>query len=109
MVKAFQRKSALNVYNPTRRVMAGNNSPRFIDAAHGRSYPKHISYGEVSLCRPNPATPIPHGPRTKGSRCEGWKLMHRQGRPTFDPGDAVLDRLLHLLEGAHLDLAHALA
>ena len=35
--------------------------------------------------------------------------MHRQGRPTFDPGDAVLDCLLHLLERAHLDLAHAFA
>ncbi len=37
-----------------------------------------------------------------------WKLVHRQGRRSFDRGDAVLDRLLHLLEGAHLDLAHAL-
>jgi hypothetical protein len=35
--------------------------------------------------------------------------MHRQGRPTFNRGDAVLDCLLHLLERAHLDLAHALA
>ena len=36
-------------------------------------------------------------------------LLHRQGHRRFDGGDAVLDRLLHLLEGAHLDLAHALA
>ena len=35
--------------------------------------------------------------------------MHGQRRPSFDRGDAVLDRLLHFLEGAHLDLAHALA
>ena len=35
--------------------------------------------------------------------------MHRQGRRAFHRGDAVLHRLLHLLEGAHLDLAHALA
>ena len=35
--------------------------------------------------------------------------MHPQGRPSFDRGDAVLERLLHLLEGAHLDLAHPLA
>src|ERR1700738_1848591 len=35
--------------------------------------------------------------------------MHRQSRPTFDPGDAVLDCHLHLLERAHLNLAHALA
>ena len=34
--------------------------------------------------------------------------MHRQGRRAFHRGDAVLHRLLHLLEGAHLDLAHAL-
>ena len=35
--------------------------------------------------------------------------MHPQGRPSFDRGDAVLNRLLHLLERAHLDLAHAFA
>ncbi len=35
--------------------------------------------------------------------------MQRQGRRSFDCGDALLDRLLHLLEGAHLELAHALA
>ena len=35
--------------------------------------------------------------------------MHRQGRRALHRGDAVLHRLLHLLEGAHLDLAHALA
>ena len=29
--------------------------------------------------------------------------MHRQGRRAFHRGDAVLHRLLHLLEGAHLD------
>ena len=34
--------------------------------------------------------------------------MHRQGRRALHRGDAVLHRLLHLLEGAHLDLAHAL-
>ena len=50
-----------------------------------------------SLRRPNHTT------------CEGRNLMHPQGRPSFDRGDAVLDRLLHLLERAHLDLAHALA
>src|SRR5205807_337117 len=39
-------------------------------------------------------------------------LMHRQrrlGRWALHRRDAVLHRLLHLLEGAHLDLAHALA
>ena len=30
-------------------------------------------------------------------------------RQSFDRGDAVLHRLLHLLERAHVDLAHALA
>src|SRR6516225_395023 len=33
----------------------------------------------------------------------------RDVRRDFHRGDAVLHRLLHLLEGAHLDLAHALA
>jgi hypothetical protein len=35
--------------------------------------------------------------------------MHGQWRPSFDRGDPVFHRPLHLLEGAHLDLAHALA
>src|SRR5258708_27232349 len=39
----------------------------------------------------------------------GGELMHRQGRRSFDRGDAVLHRLLHLLERVHVDLAHALA
>jgi hypothetical protein len=38
---------------------------------------------------------------------EGWKLMHRQARRSFDRGDAILHRLLHLLERAYVDLAHA--
>src|ERR1035438_6345036 len=40
---------------------------------------------------------------------EGWKLMHRLGPRALHRGNAVLHRLLHLLEGAHVDLAHALA
>ena len=47
--------------------------------------------------------------RAESSRCEGWNLMDRQGRPSFDRGDPGFHRLLHLLERAHLDLAHALA
>ena len=35
--------------------------------------------------------------------------MHRLVYRHLNRGDAVLDRLLHLLEGARLDLAHALA
>jgi hypothetical protein len=35
--------------------------------------------------------------------------MHRLVYRHFNRGDAVLDGLLHLLEGSHLDLAHALA
>src|SRR5258708_2462652 len=35
--------------------------------------------------------------------------MHGQGRPSFDRGDPVFHRPLHLPEGAHLDLAHPLA
>src|SRR4029453_16041906 len=40
---------------------------------------------------------------------EGWKLMRRQRRRSFHHGDAVLHRLLHLLEGTHAYLAHTLA
>src|SRR5258706_3266359 len=36
-------------------------------------------------------------------------LMHRQRRRSFDRGDAVLHRLLYLLERVRVDLAHALA
>ena len=35
--------------------------------------------------------------------------MHRLVYRHLNRGDAVLERLLHLLEGARLDLAHALA
>src|SRR5205085_3902210 len=38
---------------------------------------------------------------------EGWKLMGRQRRRSFHHSDVVLDRPLHLLQGADLDLAHA--
>src|SRR5258707_8902258 len=54
-------------------------------------------------------------PRPKHANfCWVWlpsdrKLLHRQGRRSFDRGDAVLHRLLHLLERAHGDLAHALS
>src|SRR5260370_12813229 len=40
---------------------------------------------------------------------EGWKLTHLQRRRDPHRRGAVLHCLLHLLEGAHLDLAHALA
>src|SRR5258708_34504822 len=40
---------------------------------------------------------------------EGWKLMRRQRRRSFHHCDAVLHRLLHLLEGTRAYLAHALA
>src|SRR5258706_8269918 len=40
---------------------------------------------------------------------EGWKLTHLQRRRGRHRRDAVLHCVLHLLEGAHLDLAHALA
>src|SRR5215470_9927660 len=39
----------------------------------------------------------------------GWKLTHLQRRCGAHRCDAVLHRVLHLLEGVHLDLAHALA
>src|SRR3977135_1144926 len=40
---------------------------------------------------------------------EGWKLMRRHRRRSFHHGDAVLHRVLHLLEGTLAYLAHALA
>src|ERR1700692_253082 len=40
---------------------------------------------------------------------KGWKLTHLQRRRGPHRHDAVLHRVLHLLEGAYLDLAHALA
>src|SRR5258708_18036711 len=39
---------------------------------------------------------------------EAWKLTHLQRRRGPHRRDVVLHRVLHLLEGAHLDLAHAL-
>src|SRR3989442_10688990 len=40
---------------------------------------------------------------------EGWKLAHLQRRRGRHRRDAVLHCVLHLREGAHLDLAYALA
>src|SRR3989442_2223909 len=40
---------------------------------------------------------------------EGWRLTHLQRRRGRHRRDAVLHRVLHLREGAHLDLAYALA
>src|SRR6266566_5763938 len=39
---------------------------------------------------------------------EAWKLTHLRRRRGPHRRDVVLHRVLHLLEGAHLDLAHAL-
>src|SRR5215471_11285628 len=38
-----------------------------------------------------------------------WKLLRQQRRRSFHHGDAVPHRPLHLLEGTHAYLAHALA
>src|SRR5580704_203120 len=84
-------------------------SKRLSKKVSGKPFPLQMLLLWFSLRRPNHTTSIPHGPRAEGPSCEGWKLMHRQGCRNFDRGDAVLDRLLHLLERAHLDLAHALA
>src|ERR1700730_9505068 len=40
---------------------------------------------------------------------ESWTLTHLQSSRSIDRGDAVLHRFLHLLQRAHVDLAHALA
>src|SRR5712692_7984280 len=48
--------------------------------------------------------------RAGQSRARSMRLqLGRSGARHFHGGDPVLHRLLHLLEGAHLDLAHALA
>ena len=51
--------------------------------------------------------------RRRGSPAQVWligyALLHRQRRWTFHRGDAAFHRVLQLLEGAYLDLAHALA
>src|SRR5262249_60009498 len=39
----------------------------------------------------------------------GWKLLRQQRRRSFHHGDAVPHRPLHLREGTHAYLAHALA
>src|SRR5881227_3097765 len=57
-------------------------------------------------------TQRPHGDTSVGSfptTGEGWKLMRQQSCRSFHQGEAVLHRLLHLLEGTHAYLAHALA
>ena len=46
--------------------------------------------------------------RSSPTTGEGWKLTHLQRRRGPHRREAVLHRVLHLLEGAHLDLAHAL-
>src|SRR5262249_34568648 len=53
-----------------------------------------------------------HGDTSIGSfsyHGRGWKLLHQQRRRSFHHGDAVPHRPLHLLEGTHAYLAHALA
>ena len=54
------------------------------------------------------AEPIATRPSVTPTTAERCKLMHRLVYWRFNCGDAVLDRLLHLFKGAHLDLAHAL-
>src|SRR6516165_10197412 len=53
-----------------------------------------------------------HGDTSIGSfsyHGRGWKLLRQQRRRSFHHGDAVPHRPLHLLEGTHAYLAHALA
>src|ERR1700730_19471742 len=52
-----------------------------------------------------------HGDTSIGSfptTGESWNLMRPQRRRGPHRRDVLLHRVLHLLEGAHLDLAHAL-
>src|SRR6266849_4767355 len=46
--------------------------------------------------------------RNRDSMRSNFALMRRQRRRSFHHGDAVLHRLLHLLEGTRAYLAHAL-
>jgi hypothetical protein len=55
--------------------------------------------------RPHDGTSIASFPTTG----KDWKLMRRRRRRSFHHGDALLHGLLHLLEGTHAYLAHALA
>src|SRR5262249_57094293 len=53
-----------------------------------------------------------HGDTSIGSfsyQGRGWKLLRQQRRRSFHHGDAVPHRALHLREGTHAYLAHALA
>src|SRR5262245_24833808 len=47
--------------------------------------------------------------RTINARERSMRVEGGRARAALDGGDAVLHRALHLLEGAHLDLPHALA
>src|SRR3979409_2759576 len=58
------------------------------------------SFGCRRATRPSSVSP------TTG---EGWKLTHLQRHRGRHRRDAVLHCVLHLREGAHLDLAYALA
>ena len=86
-----------------------DRSKRLSKKVQRETFPASDAVAVVRAAPLEPDETIPHGPRAEGSSCEGWKLMDRQGRPSFDRGDPVFHRPLHLLEGAHLDLAHALA
>jgi hypothetical protein len=65
-----------------------------------------LSRRSVAVKRTNRATRPSSVCPTTG---EGWKLTHLQRRRGPRRRDAVLHCVLDLLEGAHLDLAHALA
>src|SRR3979409_2012431 len=64
-----------------------------------------LSRRSVAVKRTQSDTSIVVSPTTG----EGWKLTHLQRRRGRHRRDAVLHCVLHLREGAHLDLAHALA
>src|ERR1700737_3046160 len=59
-----------------------------------------LSKKRTIATRPSSVSPTPG---------EGWKLTHLQRRRGGHRRDAMLHCVLHLLEGADLDLAHALA
>src|SRR6202165_1901509 len=81
---------------------------RTVTTLHGRQdlpdlKPLYIGFSDM------PLVSISSDLAVQGLKAPAARAGNRQGRRSFDRGDAVLDRLLHLFKRAHLDLTHALA
>src|ERR1700730_630604 len=89
--------------------MTTTASKRLSKKVSGKPFPLQMLLLVVQPALLEPHKDYTSRSRAESSRCEGWKLMDRQGRPSFTRGDPVSHRPLPLLKGAHFDLAHALA